>query len=47
MWWNDQVKAVVKRKEYAGRRCWELEMKIQEKCVWKSTKRKREKLKGT
>ena len=29
-----------------GRRCWELEMKMQEKGVWKSTKRKRERLKG-
>ena len=29
-----------------GRRCWQLEMKMQEKGVWKSTKRKREKLKG-
>ena len=29
------------------RKCWELEMKMQEKGVWKSTKRKKERLKGT
>ena len=28
-----------------GRRCWEVEMKMQEKGVWKSTKRKKERLK--
>ena len=41
VWWNDQVKAAVKRK-----RCWELEMKMQGKGFCKSTKRKREGLKG-
>ena len=44
MWWNDQVKAAVERKEVLGARdedAWETE-----KGVWESTKRKRERLKG-
>ena len=28
VWWNDQVKSAVKRKEDVYRRCWELEMKV-------------------
>ena len=37
VWWNDKVKAAIKR---------ELEMKMQENSFWKSTKEKRERLKG-
>ena len=42
MWWNNHVKAAVKRKEGAG----SLEIKIPWKGFWKSTERKREQLKG-
>ena len=41
------MKATIKRKEdILLKRCWELEMKMRGKGVWKPTKRKREKLKG-
>ena len=33
VWWNDEVKAAVRRKEAVGRRCWQLAMKRQKKDV--------------
>ena len=36
VWWNDEVKAVFKRKEVLG-----AEMKMHKKDVWKFTKKKR------
>ena len=39
VWWNDLVKAAVKRKEVLG-------ASYEEKGVWKSTKKKRGRLKG-
>ena len=35
VWWNDQVKAAVKRKELLGGKCWEPEMKMQKNDVWR------------
>ena len=46
VWWNDQVKSAVKRKENHWKEVLELEMKMQGKGVWKYTRRKRERLKG-
>ena len=47
MRWNDQVKAAVKRKEDAWKEVFGLEMKMQEKGVWKASKRKTERLRGS
>ena len=41
MWWNDEVKAAVRRKELLGRRFWQLVMKRQKKDVWKRTEKKK------
>ena len=45
VWWNNEVKAAVKRKETAWRKCCEPEAKMQKKDVWEFTKKKRERLK--
>ena len=45
VWWNDEVKVTVRRKEAVGRRGWQLAMKRQRKEVWKLTNKKRETLK--
>ena len=41
MWYNDEVKTAVKRKRLFGRKCWELEMKMQKKDVWKFIKKEK------
>ena len=35
VWWNDEVKATVRRRSLPGRRCWQPSMKKQKKDVWK------------
>ena len=45
LWWNNQVKALVKRKEGAWKEVLSARDEIQRKCVWKSTIKKREMLK--
>ena len=46
MWWNDQVKTAVKRKEDAWKEVLGARVKMQGKGVWKPTKKKRKRLKG-
>ena len=46
VWWNDEVKAEVKRKEDACKEVLKLGMKMQKKDVCKVTKEERERLKG-
>ena len=45
MWWNNEVKSGVKKKELLGRRCWQLEMKLQNKDVWTLTNKKKRTIK--
>ena len=42
VWWNNEIKAVVRRKRLLGRRCWQQVVKRQKKDVWKCTERRRE-----
>ena len=46
VWWNDQMKAAVKRKEDAWKGVFGTRDKGARESVWKPTKRKRERLKG-
>ena len=45
VWWNDEIKAAVRRKE-AARRCWQLAIRRQKKDVWRLTEKRRKRLKG-
>ena len=45
VWWNDEIKAVVRERRLLGSGYWQLAMKIQKKNVLKRTERRREKLK--
>ena len=47
VWWNDEIKTAVRRKEAAWKECWELGMKRPKKDVWKRTERGRERLKDS
>ena len=46
VWWNNEVKAAVRKKEAAWKEVWQLAVKRQNKDVWKCTERRRERLKG-
>ena len=45
VWWSDDIKAAVRRKEAAWKELWQLAMKRQKKDVRKYTEKKRERLK--